>query len=108
MSEALDLKIGTCVAHCRFSTGCSALSQISNLRVCEQCMQQHEGRYCGLFITDADEVWLGRKVKRISKVQKIARCIMLGQTYKTVEVRSLTSKGFQYQYGKEYTFFIVY
>lgn len=108
MSEAVDLKIGTCVAHCRFSTGCSALSQISNLRVCVQCIRQHKGRHCGPFITDVDEIWLGRKVKRISKVQQIARCITLGQIYKTGKVRSLTSKGFQYQFGKEYTFFIVY
>lgn len=71
MSEALDLKIGTCVAHCRFSTGCSALSQISNLRVCEQCMGQHEGRYCGLFITDADEVWLGEEGTENSQMHNV-------------------------------------
>lgn len=106
--RALDLKIGTCVARCRFSTSCSALSQISTLRVCVQCMWQHEGKKCGPSITDADEVWLRRKVKRISKIQKIARCIMLGQIYKTGKLRSLHSKGFQCQYGKEYTFFIVY
>ena len=41
------------------------------------------GKQCGPSITDADEVWLRRKVKRISKIQKIARCIMLGQIHKT-------------------------